>query len=134
MQCLYLDKSIVGSYVKDSLANVKLCVVADWLTDDVNGAFEFCYDWLSGMDEASNDVEFNATWLEKDGDVITMGSLADIMIYWPKGLDVPAENKVVLSTKNAIELIDSWRKLLKIRPERIMIYEEDRVYRLEEVQ
>lgn len=107
--------------------------MADWLTDDVS-MFESCYSWLKSVDEQSNDVEFNATWLEKDGDMVTMGSLADIVMYWPKGLDVPEENKVVLTIKNAIELIDSWKRLLKIKPEQIIIYEKSGIYHIEEAQ
>ena len=134
MQYLYLSRSIVGSYIKDSIANIKLSVLADWLTDDVRNNFDSWRKWLCDISEDMQETESNATWLNKHENQLMLTAITDIMIYEYQGNPIPEGYRIHMSIQNAIELINSWEELLKTKPEQIMIYEENGVYRMKEVQ
>lgn len=123
-----------GRYFSEDATNCKVEVLADWLTDDVSTRCDSWRKWLNDNSEKMQDTESNATWLEKYGDKILMGAITHIMIFEHEGLSTPEEYKVMISIKNAIELIDSWEGLIKTCPLRLILYEENGIYRLEAVQ
>lgn len=113
-------------------------VLAYWFAHDVrNNPTE----WIKWINEDSyEDTESNATWLEKywPNDYtckITFGSLSD-MAQTPKGkIYAPKEERTITILKdNIIELLKSWEQLLKTRPNKIMITEENGIYKMFEVQ
>lgn len=122
-----------GRYTKEEHTD-SIILLADWLMDDVDD-YNFWYDWLGDHDNAeATFVGCNSTWLYKNNNLVTIGSIGDVIMYEHKGKQTPENHKVKLSVDNAIELLISWEELLKIKPEHIIIYEENGVYRMEEVQ
>ena len=135
MTSVYLKLSPSGGrYFKEFASNCKVEILVDWLRDDVSNWYESWREWLNNTSEAMQDTESNATWLEKDGDMVTLGAITHIMMFEHEGLSTPEEFKVTITIKNAVELVNAWEKLLEIRPLKIILYEERGIYRLEEVQ
>ncbi len=107
--------------VTSEFDNTKLETLGEWFNDDF-----------------SEDTDSNATWLEKnwlpDGTcMITFGALTD----WiqAKGIYVVNPDRVVKMPKaNVLELIDTWEEMLKIKPDQIMITEENGIYKMFAVQ
>ena len=128
--CLQLSKD--GRYTKEAHTDC-IILLADWLIDDV-GDFMFWYDWLDNQNKESTFIGCNSSWLNKDNNVVTMGSIGDIVIYEHKDLQTPENHKINLSVGNTMELLISWENMLKAKPEQIMIYEEGVIYRMKEVQ
>lgn len=117
-----------------STTNEALYVITEWFRSDVVRNFDSWRELLMSTDKDKQEAESNATWLEKHGDQLTLTAITDILTYEYEGNPIPDGYRIHMSIKNAIELINSWEELLKTRPEQIIIYEENGVYRMEEVQ
>jgi hypothetical protein len=123
-----------GIYFAENIPNDTISILYEWFRDDVGSSVDSWREWLSDNSEEMQDMESNATWLEKEGDKVTLGLITDIILYCRNGLEIPENYKIMISIKNAIELIDSWEKLIQTCPPKLIIYEENGIYRLEEVQ
>ncbi len=126
-------KKIDNTYIPISASNKSLYTVVEWFRDDVGRNFDLWRKWLNNIDENMQEVESNATWLEKYDGQVTLTAITDIIIYGREGNPIPEGYRIHMSIENAIELINSWEELLKTKPEQIMIYEEGGIYRMKEV-
>ena len=127
-------KQFDGMYIPISTTDESLYVITEWFRSDVVKSFDSWREWLNDSSEDMQAAESNATWLEKHGDQLTLTAITDILTYEYEGNPIPEGYRIHMSIQNAIQLIDSWEELLKTKPEQIMIYEENGVYRMEVVQ
>lgn len=123
-----------GLYFAENISSDTISILYEWLRDDVGTRVASWRKWLSDNSEEMQDTESNATWLEKEGDKVTLGLITDIILYCRNGLEIPEENNITLSIKNAIELVDSWEKLIQTCPSKLIIYEQNGMYFLEGMQ
>jgi hypothetical protein len=125
-------KRFDGMYIPISTTNEALYVITEWFRSDVVKNFDSWREWLRSIGEDKREAESNATWLEKHGDQLTLTAITDILTYEYQGNPIPEGYRIHMSIENAIELINSWEELLKTKPEQIMIYEENGIYRMKE--
>ncbi len=122
--------------VTSEFDNTKLEILGEWFTDDLSDCFNPWREWFN--DDSSEDTDSNATWLEKnwlpDGTcTVTFGALTDLI--QARGVYVEDPNRVVKMPKtNVLELIDTWEEMLRIKPDEIMITEENGIYKMFAVQ
>lgn len=140
MKYIVMNKTPYG-YLSEGLEDFsyyRLDILADWFLHDVSDRISSWYDWLK--DDKYVETDSNATWLEKQCSAsgekqIIFGSITHMMQNTKKGIYAPKENEVArLSMKNVFELLNSWEQLLKIRPDKIIITEEDGIYKMATVQ
>lgn len=145
MRSILIEKIIKKSYYSYHVQklfeddNIKMEVLGDWFVFDVSNNPATWIKWLNDRDKLAEDTESNATWLEKewlpDGKCnVTFGSIVDLIqdkapIYVPDPARI-----LIMPRENVIELLKTWKKLLEIRPNQIMITEENGVYKMFEVQ
>lgn len=132
-------ENIRGGYLPKPGNNLKMGILAYWFVQDVGTNIKTWLEWLEDRDKLADDTESNATWLEKewlsDGSCnVTFGSIVDL-IQDKSPIFIADPNRVlVMPRENAIELLKTWGELLKIRPNQIMINEENGVYKMFAVQ
>lgn len=120
-------------------SNIKMEILGEWFTDDVSDSIDTWLEWFEDRDKLSEDTESNATWLEKEwfpnGDCnVTFGSIVDL-IQDKSPIYVPDPARIlIMRRENVIELLNTWKKLLTICPNEIMIVEENGVYKMFAVQ
>lgn len=125
--------NINGSYIcqkKHYDINLKLEVLADWLLYDVWTDSAHWTEWINYQkkDTASS----NTTWLIKyEGQIVLCGSTDMQRI---KDYEIPGKYTVVISPDNLIELLDTWQIMLQLRPNQIVITEENDIYKMFAVQ
>lgn len=113
-------------------------ILAYWLAHDVKNSTDGWIEWLNNDDY--EDTDSNATWLEKEitpqGDQeIIFGSLANMINNTKKGKYNVKESDILrISKEKVIEILNTWKQLLKTRPDQIMITEENGIYKMSEVQ
>ena len=118
-----------GGYSYKDASRYGLEILAEWFTDDVRNIKSWI-EWFNN--DEYNETDSNATWLEKHGENIVFGSITDLMTK--KNYEIPGKYTVTVAKQNVLELLIVWEKVLKTRPNEIMLVEEDGVYRMFEVQ
>jgi len=140
MKHIVINKTPYG-YLSEGLVDFsyyRLDILADWFLHDVSDRTTSWLEWLK--DENYYETDSNATWLEKQHSAngekeIVFGCITHMMQNTKKGIYTPKENEIArLSMKNVLELLNSWDQLLKTRPDKIMIIEENGVYKMFSVQ
>ena len=141
MQSIILKKSICMYHAQllFDYSNIKMEILGEWFTDDVSDSIDTWLEWFEDRDKLAEDTESNATWLEKewlsDGRCnVTFGSIVDL-IQDKSPIFIPNLNRIlIMPRENVIELLKTWKDLLKICPDKIMITEENGVYKMFAVQ
>ena len=132
-------ENIKGGYLPRNSNKDKMRILADWFVHDVGTGIRSWLDWFEDRNKLAEDTESNATWLSKEwlpnGECdITFGSIVDlIQDNSPVHISDPA-HVVIMPRENVIELLNTWKELLKIRPDKIMITEENGIYKMFAVQ
>jgi len=141
MQSIIIKKSTC-TYIPQKIFeddNIKMEILGEWFTDDVSDRIDTWLDWFEDRDKLAEDTESNATWLEKawlpDGNCnVTFGSIVDL-IQDKAPIYIPDPKRIlIMPRENVIELLKTWKELLKICPDKIMITEENGVYKMFAVQ
>ena len=109
-------------------------VLAYWFTDDVGSRnSQGWIEWINDDSEEAEDTESNATWLEKYEGKVVFGSITDLI--QAKGIYKPKEKEIIrVPREQVIEMLNTWEQLIKTKPDKIMITEEDGVFKMFEVQ
>lgn len=107
-------------------------VLAEWLTDDVSSSVQRWERWIKDDSEDMQSTSSNATWLDKDGDNIILGSIMDLNQYGSSS--IPEQNMISIPKENVLVLIERWGEFCNHGFEEVIIIEENGVYRMEEVQ
>jgi hypothetical protein len=131
MRYVYI-KLIGYGYVRAEFSDFNMVTVAEWFTCDVNSSSDDWESWLNNDSDVYKENESNATFLEKHRAQIKMISIIDIINHEPNS--VPESEISYVAKSNLIEILKTWDLLIKNRSQQIAIYEEDGVYRMEEVQ
>ena len=140
MKHIVINKGSYG-YLSEGLKDFscyRLDILADWFLHDVGNRITSWIEWLN--DDRYDETDSNATWLEKQYSTngekeVIFGAITHMMQNTRKGIYAPTENEIArLSMKNVLALLDSWEQLLKIRPNQIMLVEENGVYKMFAVQ
>lgn len=129
-------KKINDSYYADAVANpedLRVETIAEWLTDDVGTRSEKWKKWISSSETTLDSVSSNASSLVKyEGKIIITSQ------YAGRGLEgydeIPNKYTVLISPANLIEILDTWQMMLQLRPNKIVITEENGVYKMFGVQ
>ena len=141
MQSVVLKKSACTYHVKvlSDYSNIKMEILGEWFTDDVSDRIKPWINWFNDQDKLTENTESNATWFEKEwlpngACNVTFGSIVDLIqdkapIYIPD----PART-LIMPRENVIELLETWKELLKTCPNQIMITEEGGIYKMFAVQ
>ena len=118
------------SYYPEPTDDYGMEILGYWFAHDVGNDSKHWAAWFNN-DEYS-ETDSNATWLEKHGNDIVFGSITDLMTK--KNYEIPGKYTVTVAKQNVLELLIVWEKVLKTRPNEIMLVEEDGVYKMFEVQ
>ena len=106
-------------------------ILAYWFTDDVGSWIDSWRKWLNNDSEAT---ESNATWLEKYKDEIIFGSITDMIQSKGRFFEPTDEQMITVPREQVIEMLNTWEQLIKTKPDKIMITEENGVFKMFEVQ
>lgn len=125
-------KKINDSYYADAVAkpeDLRLETIAEWFTDDVGTRSERWKKWINNSEPALDSVSSNASSLVKyEGNIIISSQ------YAGHGLEgyyeIPSKYTVLISPDNLVEILDTWQMMLEIRPNKIVITEENGNYKM----
>ena len=119
---------------REDYENYGMEILADWFKYDVGSRnSQGWIKWLNDDSEEAEDTESNATWLEKYEGKIVFGSITDLI--QAKGIYKPKEKEIIrVPREQVIEMLNTWEQLIKTKPHKIMITEEDGVFKMFEVQ
>ena len=108
-------------------------ILSYWFAHDVRNHSQGWIEWLNDDSEEAEDTESNATWLEKYQGKVVFGSVTDLI--QAKGIYKPKEKEIIrVPREQVIEMLNTWEQLIKTKPDKIMITEEDGVFKMFEVQ
>jgi hypothetical protein len=114
----------------NKFSDFNMRMIAEWFTDDVSSGVKSWREWILDDNPEAINISSNATWLEKDENIILFGAVTDLMQYDP----VPDEYIVSMTKDNVLKLLEDWDRLYKLRFKELVITKENGIYRIEEVQ
>lgn len=104
-----------NNYSYQDCSSMKMCIIGRFLANDVGNHLSFFKKWP--FDENSPDLSCNATYLEKENDLILMKDLYS---------EEEEPTRVPFTYTQFIKLLDDWdEKVFKLRPWEVIIKCED---------
>lgn len=109
-----------GDYLGYKLLDDKAEILIQFFLSDVGPYGESFIEFINDVDY--HQTTRNYTCVAKEGNDVLIGCQFD---------DYPYEDCFRISQKEFLSMLDQWRKLVKQKPQEIIVYKEGESYRLE---